>query len=186
MMFNRKLTKKPCHRNGYLQSLADARAHRNRFQRNPWAKVGSLWVPKPLRMSPGYPCCCEEEGGEPGEPCTCFYCDIESCDELEMILSGSLSDDDTYILAKNDAACFNVDNHIYCGWGDTSNGLGERACYSRNIGTGVYQITAQVNYCTCYDTDSLPLWDCQGSYALTCDGAPCGAAGNITFTLSMV
>jgi len=53
--------KQPCHKNGYLQSASDMIAHRNRFQRNPWAKVGSLFVPKPLRMSPGYPCCCEEE-----------------------------------------------------------------------------------------------------------------------------
>lgn len=50
--------KQPCHSNGYLQTAADVHRHRNRFLRNPLAK---LFVPPLLRMSPGYPCCCCEE-----------------------------------------------------------------------------------------------------------------------------
>jgi hypothetical protein len=51
-------SKQPCHKNGYLQSASDARKWRDRFKRNPLAKVADMFVPKPLRMSPGYPCCC--------------------------------------------------------------------------------------------------------------------------------
>ena len=47
--------KPPCSPNGYLQRSYDKWAH---FRRHPWAKVGGLFVPQPLRMSPGYPCCC--------------------------------------------------------------------------------------------------------------------------------
>ncbi len=51
----------PCNpRKKHLQTLSDVRAYRNRFQRNPWAKVGSLLVPQPLRLqSLGLACCCE-------------------------------------------------------------------------------------------------------------------------------
>lgn len=68
MIFPRKKLILPCHKNGYLQSAADARRWRDRFKLNPLAKVADMFIPKPLRMSPGYPCCCEEES-EPGEPC---------------------------------------------------------------------------------------------------------------------
>ncbi len=50
--------KPPCLKNGYAQTFKDMLAYKNRFRFNPLAKVGSLFVPKPLRMSPGYPCCC--------------------------------------------------------------------------------------------------------------------------------
>ncbi len=52
-------TTHPCHPNASLQTASDPRASRNRFARNPLAKVGSLFVPKPLRFAGGYPCCCE-------------------------------------------------------------------------------------------------------------------------------
>ena len=68
MIFPRKKLILPCHKNGYLQSASDARKYRDRFKRNPLAKVADMFIPKPLRMSPGYPCCCGEEV-EPGEPC---------------------------------------------------------------------------------------------------------------------
>ena len=66
--------KKPCHANGYLQTAADARAYRDRFQRNPWAKAGSLFVPQPLRFA-GYPGC-TDWGGCPGPitPTACPVC----------------------------------------------------------------------------------------------------------------
>ena len=66
-------TKKPsCNpRVKHLQTLSDARAWRDRFRLNPWAKVGSLFVPLPLRMSPGYPCCCCNPCNEEC-PCTPF------------------------------------------------------------------------------------------------------------------
>ena len=50
--------KQPCLKNGYAQTLKDAREYRDRFRFNPLAKVAGMFVPKPLRMSPGYPCCC--------------------------------------------------------------------------------------------------------------------------------
>ncbi len=70
MIFPRKKLILPCHKNGYLQSASDARKYRDRFKRNPLAKVADMFVPKPLRMSPGYPCCC---GCNPcNDPeCTC-------------------------------------------------------------------------------------------------------------------
>ncbi len=56
-----KPKKPPCNpHKKHLQTLSDAKAWRNRFQRNPMAKLASgLFVPQPLRMSPGYPCCCD-------------------------------------------------------------------------------------------------------------------------------
>lgn len=68
MIFPRKKLILPCHKNGYLQSASDARKWRDRFKRNPLAKVADMFVPKPLRMSPGYPCCCES--WTPGYECT--------------------------------------------------------------------------------------------------------------------
>ena len=60
-IFGQKKKKPPCLKNGYAQSFKDMLAHKNRFRYNPLAK---LFVPQPLRMSPGYPCCC-------GESCEC-------------------------------------------------------------------------------------------------------------------
>ncbi len=54
----------------HLQTLSDARAHRNRFRFNPWAKLGSLLVPKPLRLGLGFPCCC----GFGGPSSSCSDC----------------------------------------------------------------------------------------------------------------
>lgn len=61
MIFPHKKLILPCHKNGYLQSASDARKYRDRFKRNPLAKVADMFIPKPLRMSPGYPCCCGED-----------------------------------------------------------------------------------------------------------------------------
>ncbi len=66
--------KPPCNpRASHLQSLSDAIAHRNRFRFNPLAKVGSLFVPQPLRFAGGYPCCCGECG-----VCECSLSDSET------------------------------------------------------------------------------------------------------------
>lgn len=109
----------PCHPNRYLQTAADARAHRDRFRLNPWAKVGSLFVPKPLRMSPGYPCCC---GGGDGDPCT--YCTTGSSPlQVELELSGFTNDvcgcsaiNDTWVLTQDSpVAC--LGETVYCCWG---------------------------------------------------------------------
>jgi len=70
MIFPRKKLILPCHKNGYLQSASDARKYRDRFKRNPLAKVADMFIPKPLRMSPGYPCCCGETFYE-----ECGYCE---------------------------------------------------------------------------------------------------------------
>lgn len=51
--------KQPCLRDGYLQSRKDMMEYKNRFRFNPLAKVADMFIPRPLRMSPGYPCCCE-------------------------------------------------------------------------------------------------------------------------------
>ena len=55
-----KNLKQPCHKNGYLQTASDARKHRDRFKLNPLAKIGSLFVPQPLRLlgGLGHGCCC--------------------------------------------------------------------------------------------------------------------------------
>jgi hypothetical protein len=87
MILPRKKLVLPCHKNGYLQSASDARKYRDRFKRNPLAKVADMFVPKPLRMSPGYPCCC----GETLVPCACLdaianYCD--SCEEVSVTIGG--------------------------------------------------------------------------------------------------
>ena len=79
MIFPRKKLILPCHKNGYLQSASDARKWRDRFKRNPLAKVADMFIPRPLRMSPGYPRCCDVE--------------LASCDncidlQYEITLSG--------------------------------------------------------------------------------------------------
>lgn len=78
------------------------------------ARRSGLWIPQPLRMSPGYPCCCEKE-----ECVDCEYCD-DSCgpQEFEIILSGIVNEsppsggctgcalfDDTYIVTLHPSAC---------------------------------------------------------------------------------
>ena len=76
----------PCNpRKKHLQTLSDVRAYRNRFQRNPWAKVGSLLVPQPLRLqSLGLSCCCE---GVPDDNCPdCFEDTVPT--SIEVIISG--------------------------------------------------------------------------------------------------
>jgi hypothetical protein len=100
--------KQPCHDNRYLQTAADARAHRNRFKFNPLAKVGSLFVPSPLRMSPGYPCCCQQT-------VTCNYCpDGIAPAQIEVVITGFSNDvdctgcgvlNDTFILDYSEVAC---------------------------------------------------------------------------------
>jgi len=82
--------KPPCHGNGWLQTASDARAWRNRFVRNPWAKIGSLFVPQPLGFAGHYPCadcCCED----------CEYC-VDSCapKEFEVIINGVIDSDPPY------------------------------------------------------------------------------------------
>ena len=86
--------KPPCHRNGYLQTASDARAHRNRFRRNPWAKVGSLFVPRLLRMSPGYPCCC----GGIGE---CTVCVEGTVPDSYSVTFAGIIDGDSEICGDN-------------------------------------------------------------------------------------
>ena len=87
MIFPRKKLILPCHKNGYLQSASDARQWRDRFKRNPLAKVADMFVPKPLRMSPGYPCCCGEGEEEPDPICEkCFINTVP--DELEVTFTG--------------------------------------------------------------------------------------------------
>ncbi len=73
----------PCHNNGYLQTAADVRAHRNRFRLNPLAKVGSLLVPQPLRFAGGRRrCCCEEA-------CECLSCSVDrNLLEATIVISG--------------------------------------------------------------------------------------------------
>ncbi len=91
--------KPPCHPNGYLQRSFDAAAHRNRFCRNPWAKVGSLFVPQPLRMSPGYPCCCEACEGT----CYAFTCSNSLAgSQAEVIINGVSNDECTLCTSYND------------------------------------------------------------------------------------
>jgi len=96
--------KTPCLKNGYAQSVKDMVEHKNRFRFNPLAKVGSLFVPQPLRMSPGYPCCWEESDlcglGASPECTTCtetpptemeisFYGTTNvNCNECETSLNG--------------------------------------------------------------------------------------------------
>lgn len=79
MIFPRKKLILPCHKNGYLQSASDARKWRDRFKRNPLAKVADMFIPRPLRMSPGYPCCCGTEG-------QCTHCNIP--DRIQIEISG--------------------------------------------------------------------------------------------------
>lgn len=81
--------KQPCHPNRHLQTASDVRKHRNRFRLNPFAKVGSLFVPQPLRMSPGYPCCCALT------PCVCsdaldYYCNFTIDDEISVTIDGDV------------------------------------------------------------------------------------------------
>ncbi len=53
--------KPPCNpAASHLQSLSDARAHRDRFRFNPLAKVGGLFVPAVMKFAGGYPGCCEQ------------------------------------------------------------------------------------------------------------------------------
>jgi hypothetical protein len=84
MIFPRKKLILPCHKNGYLQSASDARKYRDRFKRNPLAKVADMFVPKPMRMSPGYPCCCEV--------CTDFPCGGDLPDQIELTFDGITND----------------------------------------------------------------------------------------------
>lgn len=121
MIFPRKKLILPCHKNGYLQSASDARKYRDRFKRNPLAKVADMFIPKPLRMSPGYPCCCG--GSEPG---LCSYClndeapmemqvtfyDIEnlSCNNCNLL-------NDPFVLSYNEGMCnwtLNTPFPVYC------------------------------------------------------------------------
>ena len=79
----------PCNpRKKHLQTLSDARAWRDRFRLNPWAKVGSLLVPQPLRLqSLGFSCDCCDTGCE----CCCFYAGFANGDApccLKIVISG--------------------------------------------------------------------------------------------------
>ena len=91
MIFPRKKLILPCHKNGYLQSASDARKWRDRFKRNPLAKVADMFIPRPLRMSPGYPCCCGGGGGEGlGDDCT--PCGVANTPRQWLLTISSIDD----------------------------------------------------------------------------------------------
>jgi len=127
MIFPRKKLILPCHKNGYLQSASDARKYRDRFKRNPLAKVADMFIPKPLRMSPGYPCCCETDDVI-CEHCSSGYAPLQFEVTFSNISSGTCESctqfNDSFILDYNtypNPYCLWVYLHDICeyqpGWG---------------------------------------------------------------------
>lgn len=109
MIFPRKKLILPCHKNGYLQSASDARKYRDRFKHNPLAKVADMFIPRPLRMSPGYPCCC---GGKHWS-CSCLGSTMPDTYRVEIANSGYaeldqiwyIELDGCYGIIPTDASC---------------------------------------------------------------------------------
>lgn len=80
------------------------------------ARRSGLWVPQPLRMSPGYPCCC---GGE----CPCSRCSGANhpcC--LSVVIDGLVNDGSDYCICMN--GTYLVTYYDNCEWRSTG-GPGE-------------------------------------------------------------
>lgn len=161
--------KPPCHANGYLQAAHDKWAH---FRRNRFARVGSLFVPQPLRMSPGYPCCC----GEPApESCIDVMANASSLSNLTAAFNGGTSLSDAY--ATNTCCEMLCDDGVYSGPDAAPSGLYGFTYYGPDLYGCDAECTAPtfpqvdsaaggriVLYCHDYDPPSYYIWYLGGHF----------------------
>ena len=114
----------PCHKNGYLQSASDARKWRDRFKRNPLAKVADMFIPRPLRAWRWWPCCC----GEPTPTTVCPFFESTLPTTYRVELANASGATGVYYLDYYD----HEENFSRCRW-RIDTGLTVCACDYANV-----------------------------------------------------